>query len=80
MRLLALLCLLLAAPAWAGDFQSVASIRAAALSTLDPATDGEASVDAGLRLPACPVALQARGPGNLTRDWGWAPAGGAELV
>jgi flagella basal body P-ring formation protein FlgA len=79
MRLLALLCLLLAAPAWAGDFQSVASIRAAALSTLDPATDGEASVDAGLRLPACPVALQARATGNRTVEVGCPQAGGWKL-
>ena len=36
---------LLAAPAcvWAGEFQSVASIRAAALSTLDPTVEGEAT-------------------------------------
>ena len=45
MRPFALICLLLAAPAcvWAGEFQSVASIRAAALSTLDPTVEGEAT-------------------------------------
>ena len=39
--LIGALGLLLALPVQAADFQSVASIRAAALSTLDPATEAE---------------------------------------
>ena len=76
MRLPVLLCLLLALPVQAADFQSVASIRAAALSTLDPATEAEASVDAGLRLPACPAPLQARATGNRTVEVACPQAGG----
>ncbi len=79
MRLFAAICLLLAAPAWAGDFQSVASIRAAALSTLDPAVEGEAQVDAGLRLPACAAPLQARATGNRTVEVACPQAGGWRL-
>ncbi|WP_313249482.1 flagellar basal body P-ring formation chaperone FlgA [Stenotrophomonas acidaminiphila] len=79
MRLTALLCLLLALPVQAADFQSVASIRAAALSTLDPATEAEASVDAGLRLPACPAPLQARATGNRTVEVACPEAGGWKL-
>ena len=79
MRLTALLCLLLALPVQAADFQSVASIRAAALSTLDPATEAEASVDAGLRLPACPAPLQARATGNRTVEVACPQAGGWKL-
>ncbi|MCA7022302.1 MULTISPECIES: flagellar basal body P-ring formation chaperone FlgA [Stenotrophomonas] len=79
MRLSALLCLLLALPVQAADFQSVASIRAAALSTLDPATEAEASVDASLRLPACPSPLQARATGNRTVEVACPQAGGWKL-
>lgn len=79
MRLTALLCLLLALPVQAADFQSVASIRAAALSTLDPATEAEASVDAVLRLPACPAPLQARATGNRTVEVACPQAGGWKL-
>ncbi len=79
MRLSALLCLLLTLPVQAADFQSVASIRAAALSTLDPATEAEASVDASLRLPACPSPLQARATGNRTVEVACPQAGGWKL-
>ncbi|ALJ28313.1 flagellar basal body P-ring biosynthesis protein FlgA [Stenotrophomonas acidaminiphila] len=79
MRLSALLCLLLALPVQAADFQSVASIRAAALSTLDPATEAEASVDASLRLPACRSPLQARATGNRTVEVACPQAGGWKL-
>lgn len=79
MRLSALLFLLLALPVQAADFQSVASIRAAALSTLDPATEAEASVDASLRLPACPSPLQARATGNRTVEVACPQAGGWKL-
>ena len=81
MRPFAVFCLLLAAPAcaWAGEFQSVSSIRAAALSTLDPAVEGEATVDANLRLPACPMSLQVRATGNRTVEVGCPQPGGWKL-
>ena len=81
MRPFAVFCLLLAAPACAlaGEFQSVSSIRAAALSTLDPAVEGEATVDANLRLPACPVSLQARATGNRAVEVGCPQPGGWKL-
>jgi len=79
MRLSLLLCLLLAAPAWAAGFQSVASIKTAALSLLDPAAEGEALVDAGLRLPACPQPLQARATGTSTTEVTCPQAGGWRL-
>lgn len=79
MRLSVLLCLVLATPVVAADFQSVPSIKTAALSTLDPATEGEAVVDAGLRLPACPLALQARPTGTSTVEVGCPQAGGWRL-
>ncbi len=79
MRPFVLLCLLLAAPAWAGQFQSLASIRAAALSTLDPSIEGEATVDANLRLAACPVSLQARATGNRVVEVSCPQPGGWKL-
>ncbi|MEE7546180.1 flagellar basal body P-ring formation protein FlgA [Xanthomonas sp. Kuri4-1] len=60
MRFPLLLLVLLAAPAWADGFQSVDSIRAAALSTLGADAEAEATLDPGLRMPACPIALQAQ--------------------
>ncbi len=79
MRLLLCFCLLLPAVAWADAFQSVASIRAAALGTLAPGEEGEAGVDAGLRLPACPVPLQARATANTTVEVGCPQSGGWRL-
>lgn len=79
MRLLLMLCLLLAAPVWATGWQPVESIRSAALSTLDPGSEGEATLDAGLRLPACPVALQARATGTTTVEVSCPQAGGWRL-
>jgi flagella basal body P-ring formation protein FlgA len=79
MRLSVLLCLALAMPAVAADFQSVASIKTAALSTLDPATEGEAIVDAGLRLPSCSQSLQARATGTSTVEVNCPQAGGWRL-
>lgn len=79
MRLLLSLCLLLPAFAWATAFQPVESIRAAALATLAPGEEGEAGVDAGLRLPACPVALQARATANTTVEVGCPQPGGWRL-
>ncbi len=79
MRLLLFLCVLLPAAAWANAFQPVESIRAAALSTLAPGEEGEAGVDAGLRLPACPSPLQARVTANTTVEVACPQAGGWRL-
>ena len=76
MRLLLLLGLL-PALGWANGFQSIESIRAAALTTLAAGEEGEAGVDAAMRLPACPQPLQARATANTTvevscpQDGGW---------
>jgi flagella basal body P-ring formation protein FlgA len=66
MRPIVLILLLVAAPAWADGFQPVDSIRAAALSTVGPNADAEATLDPGLRMPACPVPLQAQPTGSNT--------------
>ncbi|GHH46430.1 MAG: flagellar basal body P-ring formation chaperone FlgA [Gammaproteobacteria bacterium] len=66
MRPILLLLLMATAPAWANGFQPVDSIRAAALSTLGPGTDAEATLDAGLRMPACAAPLQAQPTGSNT--------------
>lgn len=66
MRPILLLLLMATAPAWANGFQPVDSIRAAALSTLGPGTDAEATLDAGLRMPACAAPLQAQSTGSNT--------------
>lgn len=66
MRPILLVLLLASTPAWADGFQPVDSIRAAALSTLGPGADAEATLDAGLRMPACPVPLQAQPTGSNT--------------
>lgn len=81
MRLLMLLltCLMLAAPARAGGFQSVDSIRAAALSTLPAGSEGEAVLDSALRLPACPAALQAQPTGTSTVEVSCPQASGWRL-
>ncbi|MCF5928093.1 hypothetical protein L2216_13285, partial [Xanthomonas perforans] len=47
MRLLLLVILLAAAPAWAQSYQSVDSIRAAALATVGPDAEAEATLDPG---------------------------------
>lgn len=66
MRPILLMLLLVTAPAWADGFQPVDSIRAAALTTLGPGADAEATLDPGLRMPACPVPLQAQPTGSNT--------------
>ncbi|WP_434025595.1 flagellar basal body P-ring formation chaperone FlgA [[Pseudomonas] boreopolis] len=66
MRPILLLLLMATAPAWANGFQPVDSIRAAALSTLGPGMDAEATLDAGLRMPACAAPLQAQPTGSNT--------------
>lgn len=66
MRLIALVTLLVAMPVWAADFQSVDSIRAAALSTLGPGAEAEATLDPAMRMPQCQGPLQARPTGTTT--------------
>ncbi|WP_368565865.1 flagellar basal body P-ring formation chaperone FlgA [Pseudoxanthomonas sp. UTMC 1351] len=48
----------------ATDFQSVDSIKAAALGALAPGTEAEATLDTALRLPRCQEALSARVNGS----------------
>ncbi|MFT4246790.1 MAG: flagellar basal body P-ring formation chaperone FlgA [Pseudomonas sp.] len=66
MRPILLVLLLATAPVWAAGFQPVDAIRTAALSTLEPGADAEATLDPGLRMPACPVPLQAQPTGSNT--------------
>lgn len=79
MRLLLYICLLLPSLAGATTFQSVESIRAAALATLGEGESGEANLDANLRLPACTQALQARVTANTTVEVACPQAGGWRL-
>jgi flagella basal body P-ring formation protein FlgA len=60
MRPILYLLLWFAAPALAAGYQSLDSIRAVALAAMAAGVDAEATLDPGLRMPACPVALQAR--------------------
>lgn len=68
---------LLASNALASGFQSVDSIRAAALQALPAGSDAAATLDANLRLPACASALSARVNGSQSvevscpQDAGW---------
>jgi len=63
LRLILILLALAPAAAFADAYQPVDSIRQAALAALGPGVEAEATLDAGLRMPACPVPLQAQ-PGN----------------
>lgn len=56
--------LLVASAIAAADFQSVESIKAAALGSLTPGTEAEATLDPALRLPRCQEALSARVNGS----------------
>lgn len=78
MRLLLLITVLMVAlPAWASDFQSIESIRAAALSTIGPDAEAEATLDPAMRMPACGAPLEAHPTGTTTvevscpREAGW---------
>lgn len=64
LRLILILLALAPGVALADGYQPVDSIRAAAVAALgvDPA-DADTTLDPGLRMPACPVPLQAQ-PGN----------------
>jgi len=75
-----LLAVFLAAPAWAGTgWQSVDSIRAAALSTLPAGSEGETTLDSALRLPACGQGLAAQPTGTTTVEVSCPDAGGWRL-
>ncbi|MGM1041245.1 MULTISPECIES: flagellar basal body P-ring formation chaperone FlgA [Stenotrophomonas maltophilia group] len=74
------IALALASPwAAAADWQPVASIRAAALSTLPAGSEGEAQVADALRLPICGSALQVQPTANTTVEVSCPDAGGWRL-
>ncbi len=74
------IALALASPcASAADWQPVASIRAAALSTLPAGSEGEAQVADALRLPKCGRALQVQPTANTTVEVSCPDAGGWRL-
>ncbi|WP_447896908.1 flagellar basal body P-ring formation chaperone FlgA [Stenotrophomonas sepilia] len=74
------IALALASPwAAAADWQPVASIRAAALSTLPAGSEGEALVADALRLPKCGSALQVQPTANTTVEVSCPDAGGWRL-
>ncbi|HDS0947531.1 TPA: flagellar basal body P-ring formation protein FlgA [Stenotrophomonas maltophilia] len=74
------IALALAAPwASAADWQPVASIRTAALSTLAAGTEGEAVVADALRLPRCGAPLQVQPTANTTVEVSCPDAGGWRL-
>lgn len=66
MRLIPIIALLAALPAGAADFQSIDSIRAAALSAIGPDAQAEATLDASMRMPQCQRPLQAQPTGTTT--------------
>ena len=63
----------------AGAWQPVDSIRAAALSTLPQGSEGDTTLDAALRLPACGQALRAEPTGTSTVEVSCPDAGGWRL-
>ncbi|MCU1020063.1 flagellar basal body P-ring formation chaperone FlgA [Stenotrophomonas maltophilia] len=63
----------------AADWQPVASIRAAALSSLPAGSEGEAQVADALRLPRCAGALQVQPTANTTVEVSCPDAGGWRL-
>jgi len=65
--------------ALAADWQPVASIRAAALSSLPAGSEGEAQVADALRLPRCGGALQVQPTANTTVEVSCPDAGGWRL-
>ncbi|AEM51289.1 flagellar basal body P-ring formation chaperone FlgA [Stenotrophomonas maltophilia] len=72
--------LAVAAPwATAADWQPVASIRTAALSTLPAGSEGEAQVADALRLPRCGGALQVQPTATTTVEVSCPDAGGWRL-
>lgn len=79
MRLSLLLLLLFPTLACAADYQPVESIRAAALSTVGQGAQAEATLDPAMRLPRCPVALQAQPTGTSTVEVSCPQAAGWRL-
>lgn len=74
------IALAVAAPwATAADWQPVASIRTAALSTLPAGSEGEAQVADALRLPKCGGALQVQPTATTTVEVSCPDAGGWRL-
>lgn len=74
------IALAVAAPwASAADWQPVASIRTAALSTLPAGSEGEAQVADALRLPKCGGALQVQPTASTTVEVSCPDAGGWRL-
>ncbi|OBU48919.1 flagellar basal body P-ring formation chaperone FlgA [Stenotrophomonas maltophilia] len=63
----------------AADWQPVASIRAASLSSLPAGSEGEAQVADALRLPRCAGALQVQPTANTTVEVSCPDAGGWRL-
>ena len=59
---LALISGLTACTVLAADFQTVDSIKAAALGALPAGSEAEATLDSALRLPRCDASLVPRGP------------------
>jgi len=80
-RCLIILCLWLSGPlnAQAEHWQSIDSIREAALSTVPASTQAQAQVDAHVRLPHCPIALQARASQRTRAEVYCPQAGGWRL-
>ncbi|MGG2100739.1 MULTISPECIES: flagellar basal body P-ring formation chaperone FlgA [unclassified Stenotrophomonas] len=81
-RVTSLLAIVLAVAApWAtaADWQPVASIRTAALSTLPAGSEGEAQVADALRLPKCGGALQVQPTATTTVEVSCPDAGGWRL-
>lgn len=74
-----LLLLLFPPLAWAADYQPVESIRAAALATVGTGAQAEATLDPAMRLPLCPVALQAQPTGTSTVEVSCPQAAGWRL-
>lgn len=80
MRWILLSLLIVALPTVAaGAWQPVDSIRAAALSTLPAGSEGETTLDAALRLPACGQGLRAQPTGTTTVEVSCPDAGGWRL-
>ncbi len=79
-RLILILMALAPTAAFADGFQPVESIRAAAIAALGvDAADAETTLDAGLRMPACPVPLSAQPANGNTVEVGCPQATGWRL-
>jgi len=80
LRLILILLALAPPAAFADGFQPVETIRAAAIAALGvDAADAETTLDPGLRMPACPVPLQAQPGSGSTVEVGCPQAAGWRL-